>query len=114
MMKKMSMNHILWVGLLVCTWGLAGVPEFGKMLTIQVNHKPLDLEGGIFAAPQVVDWDQDGKKDLLLGEFCGHTTEGRYRGKIRFYSNTGTDANPEFGHFNYLTADAKPITVSQH
>ncbi len=65
-------------------------------------------------APAFSLLDQDGKKDLLLGEFCGHKTEGRYVGKIRFYPNTGTDASPEFGNFTYLEADAKPITVSQH
>jgi hypothetical protein len=42
-----------------------------------------------------VDWNNDGKKDLLTGE---------YDGSIRIYLNTGTDADPAFSGFTYLQA----------
>lgn len=89
-------------------------PEFGEMVKIKVDGKPLTLNGSNFAAPLVTDWDGDGKKDLLIGEFAGHMTDGDWKGKIRFYSNTGTDACPEFGKYRYLEAGGKVITVNQY
>ena len=41
---------------------------------------PIDVDVG-HATPYVVDWDGDGKKDLLVGQFSG--------GKIRVYRNLG-------------------------
>ena len=107
-------KHIFWVLCCIGTLSFAAEPEFGELVKIQVNKKPLDMEGGIYASPKVVDWDHDGKKDLLIGEFTRHMTDGFYSGKIRFYPNTGSDANPEFSGFTYLKADGKEITVSQH
>jgi hypothetical protein len=40
-----------------------------------------------------VDWNNDGKKDLLTGENSGN---------IRIYLNTGTDADPVFSGHQYL------------
>ena len=40
-----------------------------------------------------MDWNDDGKKDLLTGENPG---------AIRIYLNTGTDADPVFSGFTYL------------
>jgi hypothetical protein len=40
-----------------------------------------------------VDWDNDGRKDLVTGERDGH---------IRIYVNTGTDAKPAFSGYTYL------------
>lgn len=89
-------------------------PDFGAMVKINVDGQPLTLNGSNFASPLVTDWDGDGKKDLLIGEFAGHMTEGQWKGKIRFYSNVGTDASPEFSTYSYLKAGGKEIAVSQH
>lgn len=40
-----------------------------------------------------MDWNNDGKKDLLTGENSGN---------IRIYLNTNTDADPAFNGFTYL------------
>jgi hypothetical protein len=40
-----------------------------------------------------VDWDNDGRKDLITGERSG---------RIKIYLNTGTDAKPAFSGFSYL------------
>jgi hypothetical protein len=112
--EKPMLKIALSIGCLAGVLAIAAEPEFGEMTTIQVDKKPLDMKGGLFAAPLVVDWDNDGKKDLLIGEFCGQPTNGAWKGKIRFYPNTGTDASPEFSTFTYLEADGKQIAVSQH
>lgn len=63
-----------------------------------------DIDVGYYAAPCVVDWDGDGLKDLILGQFSG--------GNIRFYKNTGTNASPLFNSFSYLYADGSIITMA--
>ena len=40
-----------------------------------------------------MDWNEDGKKDLIVGEGDGH---------VRIYLNTNTDADPVFSGFSYL------------
>ncbi len=47
-----------------------------------------DLDVGSKASPCVVDWNEDGKKDLVMG---------RSNGVIYVYINEGTDAQPTFG-----------------
>jgi len=54
---------------------------------VMAGEKPIDVETG-HAAPFVCDWDQDGKKDLLVGQFHG--------GFVHVFRNTGTDAEPRF------------------
>jgi len=44
-----------------------------------------------------VDWNNDGKKDLLTGE---------YNGTVRVYLNTGTDANPAFNGYSFVQVGA--------
>lgn len=59
------------------------------------NTNP-SLDGGTFilntggdrATPVVDDWNEDGRKDLLVGNLAGN---------IKVYLNEGTDASPSFG-----------------
>jgi hypothetical protein len=64
--------------------------------------KPVDVPVG-HAVPWVVDWNRDGKKDLLVGQFRG--------GKIRIYLNSGTDAEPAFEGFSYVRAGEAEISL---
>jgi len=61
------------------------------------------IDVGYYAAPCVVDWDGDGLKDLVLGQFTS--------GNIRFYRNEGTNAAPVFNSYELLYADGIPITL---
>lgn len=64
------------------------------------------------ASPRVVDWNNDGKKDLLVGDVAG---------TITIYINTNTDSNPMFtkqgvvmvGGTNFITngGSAEPFPV---
>lgn len=62
---------------------------------------PIDV--GYYSAPLMFDWNGDGKKDLIAGQFD--------YGKIRFYPNVGEDTAPVFSGFSYLRADGVEITL---
>ncbi len=79
------------------SWGALQEPFLA-----QANGKPIQLNVG-HAAPMLTDFDGDGKRDLLVGEFGG--------GGIRFYKNHGSSAQPEFRDFAMVEADGKPIRV---
>lgn len=49
---------------------------------------PIDVQHSGHAAPFVGDFDGDGLKDLLVGEY--------YKGRLRVYRNVGTNEKPQF------------------
>jgi hypothetical protein len=53
---------------------------------IQNGGSPLYVDSPGFSAPTAVDWNGDGKKDLVVGQFNG--------GYVWVHLNQGTDANP--------------------
>jgi hypothetical protein len=55
--------------------------------------------------PFIVDYNLDGKKDLLVG------TEG---GKIALFTNTGTDSTPVLSAHSFLRAEGEDIDVGTH
>lgn len=69
----------------------------------QLTCGGLIIDVGWYGAPCVVDWDGDGVKDLILGQFSS--------GNIRFYKNEGTNENPVFNSYSLLYADGSPISV---
>ena len=50
-----------------------------------------------------MDWNNDGKKDLLVGTFSG--------GNILLFLNRGTDAEPRFSGGEKLIAGGKEFTA---
>jgi hypothetical protein len=62
------------------------------------------LSVATMAAPSVVDWNNDGKKDLLVGQFD--------QGKIWIFLNQGTDADPVFDGGAPVLSNGQPITTS--
>ena len=56
------------------------------------------------ASPQMVDWDEDGDKDLLVGEYDGH---------VHYFQNIGTASNPNLRNDGHLQAGGVDIDVSQ-
>lgn len=82
---------------------IPGAPKLEKPLLIMAGDKPIDAKGNGIAAPAFYDWDKDGKKDLLVGEFLSGVEKGTYTGNfLRVYRNKGTNENPQFdGSFKY-------------
>ena len=58
------------------------------------------VKSGVLSRPVAVDWNGDGKLDLLSGNSAGY---------IQFFENTGTTAEPIFADRGYLTAGGKVI-----
>ncbi|MCA9123729.1 MAG: carboxypeptidase regulatory-like domain-containing protein [Planctomycetales bacterium] len=65
----------------------------------------IDIQALANSVPVLVDWNNDGLKDLLVGE-----TIGSY-GKVRLYLNEGSAAQPEFGEVVYLQVDGADLAV---
>ncbi|MBI4849462.1 MAG: VCBS repeat-containing protein [Nitrospirae bacterium] len=68
---------------------------------IQAGGVDLKAEGR--AAPDVDDWNGDGKKDLIIGN---------REGNIQIYINKGTDPEPVFDSSYLLQVDGRDFTVS--
>ncbi len=62
-----------------------------------------NINVGSLSVPFVVDYDNDGKKDLLVGSGDGH---------IYLYLNTRDDAAPEFTSIVTIKATGSDITIS--
>ncbi len=69
---------------------------------IEADGKVIDIERG-HLVPCVSDWNNDGKKDLIVGQLSG--------GKVRLYLNQGTDSAPVFKDFGYLKAGGEEISL---
>ncbi len=85
--------------LLVAVLGLAAQADELRLLRdpikIEAEGLPIEALSG-HAAPFVFDVDNDGRKDLIVGEFEG--------GRARIYLNQGSDDEPRFSGFSYLQA----------
>lgn len=61
--------------------------ELASPIRIEASGKPIDTEIG-HAAPFVCDFDGDGVRDLLVGQFGG--------GVLWVFRNEGTNTKPKF------------------
>ena len=76
-------------------------PDFRSGLLAQANGADLVVPSGR-SSPDVLELDDDGKKDLLTGNT---------NGELLFYSNTGSDEAPSFSDYVYVEADGVPIDL---
>lgn len=99
-MRKQVASVLGAMGLfLFCSTAFAQLQE-GVLL--QADGKEINIGVG-HLVPVVTDWNDDGKKDLLIGQFSG--------GKIGLYLNTGTDAAPELKFSGNLAAGGAEISL---
>ncbi|MFH0774730.1 MAG: VCBS repeat-containing protein [bacterium] len=78
------------------------IPKFLSATKIQVSGADIDV--GMFASPFVGDWNNDGGKDLIVGEAYGN---------IRLFINTSHSPNepPVFNASQYVDGDPEPIDM---
>ena len=71
---------------LMATASICLSSELAEPVRLEAAGKPIDTEIG-HAAPFVYDFDGDGLKDLLVGQFG--------EGLLRIYRNEGTNSEPK-------------------
>jgi hypothetical protein len=69
---------------------------------VTAGGAPIEVEVG-HAHPYVYDFDRDGKRDLLVGQFG--------QGRLRIYKNLGSDKRPEFDKFEWFEAAGEIASV---
>jgi hypothetical protein len=88
--------------LLVSETVVADTPDLEAMGKIQAGSKSLQVEE--YSAPFVVDWNNDGSKDLVVGQYQW--------GFVWLYLNQGTNLNPAFDEGKKITWNGEPITTA--
>ena len=85
----------------VKAWDLAGNITTKNL---EVAYAPLSASSDNRALFEI-DYNHDGNKDIVVG-----TAEG----KIALFINEGTDTDPVFSHYDFLTADGDIIDIGTH
>jgi hypothetical protein len=87
---------------IVAAPALASESDLKAPVRLQANGADITVDIG-HAAPYLHDWDRDGVRDLLVGQFG--------EGKLRIYRNHGTDAQPDYRDFEYFKTGADFGTI---
>ncbi len=79
-------------------------PQFdgGTYLLVGQPGEKVEIDVGSRATPTVVDWNADGRKDLVVGALDG---------KLRLYINEGTDDEPDFRTEQFAQEDGEDLIV---
>ena len=76
--------------------------QFHEGIKLEANGDIIDIKIG-HLVPCVTDWNSDGSKDLIIGQFEA--------GKIRLYLNQGSDSAPTFNDSEFLHAGGVEISL---
>ena len=97
------MNRTTLVTLAMAAFAARGsAQQFEPPVRIEAGGKPIDVEIG-HAAPYVYDFDRDGKRDLLVGQFGS--------GRLRIHRNVGTNEAPLLEESQWFMAGDEIATV---
>ena len=83
---------------------LAAVLNLGPEQIVQTGGGDLSVPG--YSIPCFTDFNNDGLKDLLVGE-----GGSGFDGKIRVYLNDGSTTAPSFSDFDYAQSDGNDLVV---
>ena len=105
MRGKISLFLAGYVFLTMVSGSFASLLELGPEQIIQAGGADIIVNG--YSVPSYVDWNNDGRKDLIVGEGGGGFSEG----KVRVYINVGTASEPSFSDFFYAQSNGSDLTV---
>jgi hypothetical protein len=95
-----------WAVAVYTNSGTLANPVFTTPINIQAGGTNIVLQAALSCgspAPFVCDYDQDGRRDLLVGDGAS--------GKVGFYRNTNTDARPILAPGVYLKLSSSDLSV---
>ncbi len=96
----MRFRWILLGAAVLAAWAMAvEAGELAAPVHVMADGQPLDVGGIGYAAPFMGDYDGDGVRDLLVGEFS--------QGRLRIYRNLGTNSEPRFGGYEWFKDGAE-------
>ena len=78
---------------------IPGAPQLGAPFLVMAGDGPVLTEKHGLAAPALWDFNGDGRRDLLVGEFETNSSNfpmGADGSTVRVYLNVGTDSEPKF------------------
>jgi hypothetical protein len=96
----MRFPQLLAGAVIVTGWVVAA--EAGQLappVHVMADGQALDVGGVGYAAPFLADYDGNGTRDLLVGQF--------HEGRLRIYRNLGTDSEPRFGQYEWFRDGAE-------
>ncbi|MBC8247553.1 MAG: hypothetical protein H8E81_08200 [Deltaproteobacteria bacterium] len=99
-MKRFAVGALVTLWFILSAWSASA--DFGEGVRLEADGEIIDVKVG-HLVPCVTDWNEDGRKDLIVGQF--------YYGRIRLYLNQGTDRVPVLTDAGYLQAGGKEIRV---
>ena len=88
---KQSVAVVCFTALVVTT----ACSKFERPFALTAGGEVIETGQG-HASPFIADFNGDGSRDLLVGQFEG--------GRLRVYRNMGTDAESRFEDFEYVRA----------
>ncbi|MYF52492.1 MAG: hypothetical protein F4166_01495 [Gammaproteobacteria bacterium] len=80
---------------------IPGAPKLQPPMLVMGGDSPVLTEKHGLVAPALWDWNGDGKRDLLLGEFETNISEfpmGELGSTVRVYLNIGSNEAPQFSN----------------
>ncbi len=86
---------------LLAPLALGATPQFVGPMPVLDGSSVIDV--GYYGAPSMADWDGDGARDLVVGQFDN--------GKIRLYLNQGQDQVPVFDGYTFYQSGGNDITL---
>ena len=86
---------VFMIGVVSEVWGQVSA-DFDKPLRVKADGRFINVDVG-HAAPFVYDFDKDGKRDLLVGQFG--------QGRLRIYRNIGSDIKPQYEKEQWFKAE---------
>jgi len=100
-MKTVLVSTVCAAFLILSGAVYAEIPELVAGGAITSNGVPIKHTTPV---PTVVDWNNDGMKDLIVGQF--------YSGNIYLFLNQGTNLNPVFKGSSKVLSGGTPITTT--
>jgi large repetitive protein len=81
--------------------------DMGPVEVLHANGADIAVPG--YSVPSFEDWNNDGLKDLIVGEGGGPSSAP---GKVRIYLNVGTQAQPQFKDYFYAKSKGADLVCT--